>query len=437
MKKLLTYILLFFCCSCSYAQENIILSGQVIDATSKKPLARAGIVIQGTNDFSLTNDSGFFVLHTTKTSGILEISFIGYQKSYISYKNNSEKPILIKLERSVEQLKDVEVSKSKLEHLYFGESKIMVLDYEFWDANTLIALYNYHTKKCSAVLLNKSDKLVDEISLPSNFEYFYYSCIKRTFAVTTDGVYEISFQNGNLKVDTFNQKYFETTVLSYAGFIDGFFYIQLFDALKFSTKYFLEDTKIKKIYPNPFLVVNDNNEISKYKHDLSRKDTARKRDLALYKSLGIDLSDLYYTKETPGEFIVVNEMKQKHKDVYAPLFVTDSLVMIFDYVDSLIRKFSFDTEKKSTTNISYMLDKTWNRKVLYDRVQKKFYGVFFDNHFHSVKEINIETGNASFAKKISYPEVRNIKIRNGEIYYLHAPFEPTGNVFLFKEKITE
>ena len=82
-----------------------------------------------------------------------------------------------------------------------------------------------------------------------------------------------------------------------------------------------------------------------------------------------------------------------------------------------------------------MLDKTWNRKILYDNVQKKFYGVFLDKNYQSLKEINTQSGNALFAKRIFYPDVRKIKIRNGEVYYLHAPFEPTGNVFLFKENI--
>ena len=437
MQKLAIFFMLFFLCTYLHAQENILLKGQVIDAATKKPLIRAGIVVQGTSDFSITNDSGFFILRTTLRKGILVVSFIGYNREFIDFKYSNEQIILIKLERSIEQLKEVEVSKSKIEHLYVGEPKIMVLDYEFWDANTLIALYNYHTEKCSVMLLNKKDELVDEAFLPSNFEYFFYSCIHKTYAVTTDAVFEVSFQNEKLKVDTFNQKYFETTVKSYAGFKDGFFYIQLFDGLKFSTKYFLENIKLKKIHPNPFLVVNDNNEISKYKHDLGRKAEARKKDLDFYRKLGIDLSDLYYTKETPGEFIVVNEMEQKHKDVYAPLFVTDSLVMIFDHTDSLIRKFSFDTEIKSTTKTSYMLDKTWNRKIVYDNVQKKFYGVFLDKNFQSLKEISTQTGNALFAKRISYPDVRKIKVRNGEVYYLHAPFEPTGNVFLFKEKITE
>ena len=58
-----------------------------------------------------------------------------------------------------------------------------------------------------------------------------------------------------------------------------------------------------------------------------------------------------------------------------------------------------------------------------------------DKNYQSLKEINTQTGNALIAKRISYPDVRNIKVRNGEVYYLHAPFEPTGNVFLFKENI--
>ena len=443
MRKLAIFIGFVFCCTFIHAQENILIKGQVIDASTRKPLARAGIVVEGTSDFSITNDSGFFMLRTTLPKGILVVSFIGYNREFIDFKYTTGQIIFIKLERSIAQLKEVEISKSKIDHLYVGESKIMVLDYEFWDANTLVALYNYKNEKCSVKLLNKKDEVVDEAFLPSNFEYFFYSCIHKTYAVTTDAVFEISFQNEKLKVDTFNQKYFESAVKSYSGFKDGFFYIQLFDGLKFSTKYFLEDTKIKKIYPNPFFAVTDNIETYKYELGHKRKAAAREKDIAFYKDpkhpVGSQLWDPYYSdaKETLGEFIVVNEMEHMHKDVYAPLFVTDSLVMIFDHTDSLIRKFSFDTEIKSTTSTSYMLDKTWNRKILYDNVQKKFYGVFLDKNYQSLKEINSQTGNASFAKKISYPDVRKIKVRNGEVYYLHAPFEPTGNVFLFKEKIIE
>ncbi|WP_417356598.1 TonB-dependent receptor [Flavobacterium sp.] len=67
----------------SFAQETI--SGKVVDGQDNLPLMAANVVVRGTADGATTNDDGSFTLKTSKTSGDVIISFIGYETRVIPF----------------------------------------------------------------------------------------------------------------------------------------------------------------------------------------------------------------------------------------------------------------------------------------------------------------------------------------------------------------
>jgi iron complex outermembrane receptor protein len=121
MKHYIILLLFIFSFSNSIAQKN---QGKVTDDDTKKPIEGAIVKLTNTNKEVTTNQDGKFEI---EGQGILEISYVGYQKVRI---NSSTKFLDITLTNSTNELQSVEV---------IGRtSKKYVSDYSFSATKTAI-----------------------------------------------------------------------------------------------------------------------------------------------------------------------------------------------------------------------------------------------------------------------------------------------------------
>ena len=103
--QLLTCLVIFSCAnSMLYAQQDV--TGKVISAKDETPLMGVSVQVKGTNNGTITNSTGNFVLHNVSPKSQLVISFVGFLKKEVSVSKGS---LQIKLEENVEQLNDVVV----------------------------------------------------------------------------------------------------------------------------------------------------------------------------------------------------------------------------------------------------------------------------------------------------------------------------------------
>lgn len=79
------------------AQNTVQVSGQVIDAQSKKPLSQATVAAKGTNIATVTNDDGYFLLKLPEGKTRVNISHMGYETSYVTVSAKNDRPLHIKL----------------------------------------------------------------------------------------------------------------------------------------------------------------------------------------------------------------------------------------------------------------------------------------------------------------------------------------------------
>lgn len=82
MKKLLLYVFLIGGFA-AYSQSTV--TGTVIDKETHSPLAGANVVEMGTNNGAITDFDGNFTLSTSRKTGTLSISFIGYTVENVSF----------------------------------------------------------------------------------------------------------------------------------------------------------------------------------------------------------------------------------------------------------------------------------------------------------------------------------------------------------------
>jgi hypothetical protein len=78
MKKIISTLLLSFCCFVAFAQNSI--KGVVVDGNDEKPIKGVAVIIKDTSTRVLTNDNGEFVIENLSNGDyILQISFQGYE----------------------------------------------------------------------------------------------------------------------------------------------------------------------------------------------------------------------------------------------------------------------------------------------------------------------------------------------------------------------
>ena len=115
MKKyLLIYTILLLAFNNLFAQTTRTLKGNIKDKKTAESLIGASVMIKGTNTGTSTDFDGNFTLKTDKELPlILVINYMGYIK--LEYNVTSiDKPIAIKLEQNVTELKEAEVRDSRI-----------------------------------------------------------------------------------------------------------------------------------------------------------------------------------------------------------------------------------------------------------------------------------------------------------------------------------
>ena len=98
-------------CSEVFAQN--IITGSVIDKTSKEELIGANIIVKNESNGTTTDIDGKFSITSNQLPVSLECSYIGYQTQIIEVENNDEK-IIIKLLKDDMILSDINVVDTRL-----------------------------------------------------------------------------------------------------------------------------------------------------------------------------------------------------------------------------------------------------------------------------------------------------------------------------------
>lgn len=83
MKSKLIILLALFSCISIYAQQNISVTGRVIDS-DQEPIIGASVIVKGTSNGVITNMDGVFTLKDVPSDGVLGVSYVGYKGAEVS-----------------------------------------------------------------------------------------------------------------------------------------------------------------------------------------------------------------------------------------------------------------------------------------------------------------------------------------------------------------
>jgi hypothetical protein len=445
-------VLQVFACLLSVnVSAQVFVTGQIIDEVTRKPLANTSIAITEINMQTISDNDGKFSLWCDKCSFHnlhLSISYIGYDAKTIGINPGYSNGIIIGLTPSGATLGEIDITPGLMPYLFFGSKETQVLDYEFYHDGWLIALYNFHRKKTFFVYLGNSKEILFEREFTNtHFQHFFVSCINRYYADAGNEVHELFIDNKGIRDTLINVNYFNYAIKYYVGNKGKYFFITRFFTHNLVQAFYLEDTEIRKISQKPFAWVERERDIKRLKNSeyhiqvdklFLNRDVNHNggSDMPTTKTGGSLQQQL---KENDIERIEYTEreayQEYMFKEIFAPLYVMDSALIIMNYYNNTIERYRFNGEWIDSIRLKVANEKGQIKQTYYDATDNK---VYYRNEnadtTQSIYELTIATGEGRERKKILRKDSYTIKVFDGNVYY---PYNPphTNNVILFREKM--
>ena len=123
---------------------------------------------------------------------------------------------------------------------------------------------------------------------------------------------------------------------------------------------------------------------------------------------------------------------------YAPVFVKDDTVLVFDhYKDELVKIEPMTGESCGKNTISYHTPRRndWDNLLLQDIISKNVFVVFDHAGYKSIAALDLSTGELSNRFDLHFRYVEKIRIFEGEVFYIYRPYESLQKKFIYKEKL--
>jgi hypothetical protein len=127
-----------------------------------------------------------------------------------------------------------------------------------------------------------------------------------------------------------------------------------------------------------------------------------------------------------------------YEPVYAPLFLSNDTLYIFDYPKDMLRVYTTDGRLLRSIPIFHHYhakQSGFQKNLQQDRKTGKIYTIYEqEGHFH-VGLIDLKTGVVVQKVKLAFRYVEKVRVYDNQIYFVYRPFESTQKKFLYKQKI--
>ncbi|PKP48926.1 MAG: hypothetical protein CVT95_03870 [Bacteroidetes bacterium HGW-Bacteroidetes-12] len=429
------FSLFIFLSITSFGQKNIFVRGIVIDNETKLPIALAHIKIHNQNIITKTNEQGAFKMYFyAQKRTTLVISHTSYQTTYEVV--NTEKDTLnltINLEKKTIELTTFTVEDNSKPITVFKSAKINVSDYEFHKNNFVFIAYEKNPLKDSKIyLVDEQQTILNTHFIPCEPVELYTDYLGNINLICKNAIYRIDISNQNqitlykLPLEDFYQlvKPVLDTLDKTIIFSD---FLQQFHRFKYYA-FNTEDTTLSIIKEVVHKDMDWQYQYEYYNLNNAEKQFA-KRMAKKYKG---------YDKHDIAAVMTGFANNFMYEEVYAPLFIINDTIHIFDHYENKIIKFIYDTVETSSVKIDYHIKQNgskWKKQLFMDELNGEIYALFLKQGYYILKKINTNTGKITSETKLQHQFVSKIKVKDGYVYYTYKPQQSLQKKFLFKEKL--
>lgn len=329
-------------------------------------------------------------------------------------------------------LNPVSISANRVVDTVFGTWKFSVADYEFMDDKLILLTFKKNMSEASVKLTDVSQKILSSFDLPDEAQKLYKDYQGFINVICTSHIYRITVKDDIIHLASLPMEDYQKFIMPCIDTLGKDIFFSNFQKDYPQFTYYAYNTSSKKM--NPFKTVCDKELMQGYNMEfyfLKSKDQLYAMRIA--DQYGIDFhrvaanmsgltTSLFYTP------------------LYAPLFVINDTVCVFDHYSNAILKYNKKQELLDSVHIDYNHPKNWRdwkRQVVIDKVTNEIYALYERGGFYYLKNINLKTGKIKGSFKLTNQYVDKIKVKNGYVYYVYRPFESLQEKFVYKELISK
>ncbi len=397
-----------------FAQDKSIeLIGLVVNATNDQRLENVNVSIESVLDRGgVTNALGEFTLQVDSLPTVLIISSIGFETKKIVVEKKEE--LLISLFPMSTELPQIVVSAARKVDTVYHEP-YNVVDYVFKDDFLILLVYRNFREKYELVLLDQEENFVAKFPLTDYLPVsLFKSCLKDVYLTTTNGVYHIKFDEHSIGLgDWVNQREYDYVIEPC---------ILTVDSLLFYRRH-LYQGQVLRYYA--------------FKINAAREDSItvlpqleyEENIVRLLEDLGASLpwSGDFWDENISNKLRLIREEpyflkganRMFHPKLYAPIIEKDSLIYLFNHLESQLQYFDVKGNQLRSIPINYHKIKRWKKYILYDEITQEVYTAFHTKWGEYICEIDLETGTLSEAIPLDLDFIEKVSIRDGVLYFLH------------------
>ncbi len=400
-------IVLFFIIACytAIAQPGYLISGYVNDSITNAPVLNAEISFGETSVKSFTNAQGYFSVYCNILPNEIRVHCMSYN-DYKSFIGDSQ-PIRIFLSHKAYDLCSVDIVVEKPRDLMPG-IRYQIMDFEFSGNNLiLLALKKQSLFSPELLLVDTSGKILYtyEINRPIKL---YRDFDEKVFLITPSTAYEINTDSNHLRlVNPVDIKSFEQINNVIVGHMGNNYLLKQYMYNNQVLNYFNYDEINDSL--RCFRTIADNGAIQRNRW--GSYFNGREEDMRFQQ-------------------IIMN------RPVEAPLVRINDTIMVFNFLNSELEKYSSEADTFSEKPIIFHRDKGFSKVILNDKGQARIYFLFVKNGISQLKEI--DTNDGRVIQTIDIPDfvyVEKIKVHNGIIYFLYKSRELSEYKKLYVMKI--
>lgn len=416
----------------SNAQDYITVQGKVVDAQTHKGVEYVHVKVNQRNIIGKTQKDGTYSIRVPRSKNtILVFSHTSYETVYEPVSTDRDTiELAIEFKLKLEKLPVVTISDEP--QVVFKSTKINIADYEFYQDKFLFLVYGKRLNKDSEIyLVDQEENIIAQHYIPGEPVELYCDymgnvnliCKKSIFRVMVNGDH---LQLYELPLESFNQliKPVVDTLEKSLLFSDFMHQFPRF-------KYYAFDKEDTSVHVIKEVVHKDMDWRYNFEyHFLNNADKQFAKRMAK-RIKGYDKYDVAAHMTGFANSFLFDE-------IYAPLFVIDDTINIFDHYEDKIWKYIHDTVLVDSISFDYhkpAKKNSWKKELIMDETNGKVYGLFQKNGYYTLKAINPCNGKVGSEKKLYHQFVEKVKIKDGFVYYTYKPSQSLTKKFLYKEPV--
>lgn len=439
MKSILTF-LFFVTCVAVYAQEDsVLVRFEIVDKTYKEGIQNVNATLQINNKTIIrsSNSKGRISVYVPNNAQLnyqlthpLFESYSGTKKVALKSSADTSFISVEMLSYKGKTLNSVTVKAPGIPDTVFESKRLSVADFELLKNGQMVLLaYPKQLKKGSELLLYDGVEVVNTFSVPGTAEELVRDYRGNPHVLCKDNVYGLYVSNSQIGISTLDKAYYlkylapivdtNYSKMFFSNFSKDYPAFDYFAFDQFDSTYSkiieIEDELMMELYRSEYKWV-----------DVRTKLWAKNKEYETGIDAEIWVGANYFTQSL------------YYKELYAPMFVKNDTVFVFDYYKDKLFKFDAAGNRLDSVAIYHHYQpKTtgWKKQLIQDQATGEVYAVFDIAGFTYLGLVNLQTGEIKEKVKLEFRYIDKIAIQDNFVYYIYRPFESTQKKFLYKERL--